>query len=110
MDGVSIAVISYAPDPHMADTTARTKRAAPPGSGLLGLLKPYRPLVSMLATLTILGNALNLVVPKLLSRAIDDYGRGQFAPGTVAAELFAVALGIFVFSYLQSVAQTMASE
>jgi ATP-binding cassette, subfamily B, bacterial len=94
----------------MADTTARTKRAAPPGSGLMGLLKPYRRLVSMLATLTILGNALNLVVPKLLSRAIDDYGRGQFAPGTVAAELFAVSLGIFAFAYLQSVAQTIASE
>jgi ATP-binding cassette subfamily B protein len=94
----------------MADTTAGTKRAAPPGSGLMGLLKPYTPLVSILAALTILGNALNLVVPKLLSRAIDDYGRGQFALGTVAAELFAVALGIFVFSYLQSVAQTIASE
>jgi ATP-binding cassette subfamily B protein len=76
----------------------------------MGLLKPYRPLVSMLAALTILGNALNLVVPKLLSRAIDDYGRGQFAPGTVAAELFAVSLGIFAFAYLQSVAQTIASE
>ena len=94
----------------MADTTAKTKRAAPPGSGLMGLLKPYRPLVSMLAALTILGNALNLVVPKLLSRAIDDYGRGQFAPGTVAVELFAVSLGIFAFAYLQSVAQTIASE
>jgi ATP-binding cassette subfamily B protein len=64
----------------------------------------------MLAALTILGNALNLVVPKLLSRAIDDYGRGQFAPGTVAAELFVVSLGIFAFAYLQSVAQTIASE
>ena len=94
----------------MADTTAKTKRAAPPGSGLMGLLKPYRPLVSMLAALTILGNALNLVVPKLLSRAIDDFGRGQFAPGAVALELFAVSLGIFAFAYLQSVAQTIASE
>jgi ATP-binding cassette subfamily B protein len=94
----------------MADTTRGTKRAAPPGSGLLGLLKPYAQLVSMLAVLTILGNALNLVVPKLLSRAIDDYGRGQFLLGAVAGELFIVALGIFVFSYLQSVAQTVASE
>jgi len=97
----------------MADTTAKAKkmkRTAPQGSGLMGLLKPYRPLVSMLAALTILGNALNLVVPKLLSRAIDDYGRGQFAPGTVAVELFAVSLGIFAFAYLQSVAQTIASE
>jgi ATP-binding cassette subfamily B protein len=73
-------------------------------------LKPYRLLVSILATLTILGNGLNLVVPKILSRAIDSYAQGQFVLGTVAVELFAVALGIFFFSYLQSVAQTIASE
>jgi ATP-binding cassette subfamily B protein len=97
----------------MADTTGSTrsiKRAAPPGSGLLGLLKPYTPLVSVLAALTILGNGLNLVVPKILSRAIDDYAQQRFALGTVSVELFVVALGIFVFAYLQSVAQTIASE
>jgi ATP-binding cassette subfamily B protein len=77
---------------------------------LLGLLKPYRLLVSILAALTILGNGLNLVVPKIISRAIDNYAQGQFVLGTVAVDLFAVALGIFLFSYLQSVAQTIASE
>jgi ATP-binding cassette, subfamily B, bacterial len=94
----------------MADTTGNRKRAAPPGSGLLSLLKPYRSLVSVLAALTILGNGLNLVVPKILSRGIDDYATQQFALGTVSVELFVVALGIFVFAYLQSVAQTIASE
>jgi len=77
---------------------------------LLGLLKPYRLLVSILAALTILGNGLNLVVPKIISRAIDNYAQGQFVLGTVAVDLFVVALGIFLFSYLQSVAQTIASE
>jgi ATP-binding cassette, subfamily B, bacterial len=96
----------------MPETTAKTKpkRGAPGGPSLIGLLKPYTPLVSILAALTILGNALNLVVPKLLSRAIDDYGRGQFAAGTIAIELLVVGLGIFGFSYLQSVAQTIAAE
>ncbi len=94
----------------MPDTTDRKRPARPQGSGLLGLLKPYTPLVSTLALLTILGNALNLVVPKIISRAIDNYAQRQFVLGTVAVELFVVALGIFVFSYLQSVAQTMASE
>jgi ATP-binding cassette, subfamily B, bacterial len=94
-----------------APTTKRPARPPrPQGPNLLGLLKPYTQLVSILAVLTILGNALNLVVPKLLSRAIDDYARQQFATGTVAMELFLVALGIFGFSYLQSVAQTLASE
>ena len=108
---MSIAVVSYAPDEcPMPDTTDRKRPARPQGSGLLGLLKPYTRLVSILAALTILGNALNLVVPKILSRAIDNYAQRQFVLGTVAVELLVVALGIFVFSYLQSVAQTMASE
>jgi len=82
----------------------------PQGPNLLGLLKPYRPLIAVLATLTILGNALNLVVPRLISRAIDTYAQGRLVLGTMAIELSLVALGIFVFSYLQSVAQTIASE
>jgi ATP-binding cassette subfamily B protein len=73
-------------------------------------LKPYRPLIAVLATLTILGNALNLVVPRLISHAIDTYAQGRLVLGTMAVELSLVALGIFVFSYLQSVAQTIASE
>ena len=97
----------------MPDTPNREKparRPRPQGPNLLGLLKPYTRLVSVLAALTILGNALNLVVPKILSRAIDDYAQRQFVLGTVAVELLVVALGIFAFSYLQSVAQTIASE
>jgi ATP-binding cassette subfamily B protein len=73
-------------------------------------LKPYRPIIAILATLTILGNALNLVVPRIISRAIDTYAQRQLVLSTVAIELALVALGIFVFSYLQSVAQTIASE
>ncbi len=74
------------------------------------LLKPYRPLVSLLAALTILGNALNLVVPKILSRAIDASTEGQLLLGRVSVELAVVSLGIFVFLYLQSVVQTVAAE
>ncbi len=67
-------------------------------------------MVFALLAVTIFANALNLLVPKIISRAIDAYARQQLVPGTVAAELFAVALGIFVFSYLQAVVQTCASE
>jgi len=101
----------------MTEATDMKRAARPPrpprrpqGPNLLGLLKPYRPLIAVLATLTILGNALNLVVPRLISRAIDTYAQGRLVLGTMAVELSLVALGIFVFSYLQSVAQTIASE
>src|SRR5437867_2118852 len=94
----------------MPDATANPKPAQPPRPDLMGLLKPYRPLVSLLALLTILGNALNLVVPKILSRAIDASAQGQIALGAAAVELAVVGSGIFIFLYLQSVTQTVASE
>src|SRR5262245_49197907 len=82
----------------------------PNGPNLLGLLKPYRPLVALLALMTILGNALNLAVPKVVSRAIDAYTQGQLVLRPVVVELSVIAVGIFVFLYLQNVAQTLASE
>ena len=74
------------------------------------MLKPYAPLISTLVVLTILGNSLNLLVPKIVSHAIDSYARRQLVLATVEIELLVVALGIFIFTYLQSVAQTYASE
>ena len=94
----------------MPDAAVSKRPPGPPRPNLLGLLKPYRPLVSFLALMTILGNALNLVVPKILSRAIDASARGDLVLGSVAIELSLVSLGIFVFLYLQSVAQTVAAE
>jgi ATP-binding cassette subfamily B protein len=87
-------------------------RTRPPrgGSGLVGLMKPYAPLVSALVVLTVLGNALNLVVPKIISRAIDTYATERAVPTSFLLGFFFVALGIFVFSYLQNVAQVYASE
>ena len=95
----------------MPTATTTTKRPNMPGrAGLFGLLKPYASLVWALVVLTILGNALNLVVPRIISRAIDSYGQQRLVLANVALELLVVALGIFAFSYLQSVAQTYASE
>src|SRR5204863_350547 len=94
----------------MPDTKPPTKPARPKGPNLLALLKPYRSLVVLLALLTIVGNALNLAVPKIVARAIDAYTLGQLVVRPVVIELSAVAVGIFVFLYLQSLAQTLASE
>jgi ATP-binding cassette subfamily B protein len=82
----------------------------PPGPNLFGLLKPYRRLVVTLVAMTILGNSLNLVVPSILSRAIDTYNRQQLVLRTLVIGFLAVAAGIFIFSYLQAIVQTYASE
>ncbi len=77
---------------------------------MFALLKPYRPLIVTLVGLTIAGNALNLVVPKLISHAIDAYTQRTFVLSTTVLQFFVVALFVFAFTYLQSVAQTYASE
>jgi len=91
-------------------SVAKTQRQRPPSLGLLQLLKPYRWLIAILATLTIVGNAFNLVVPKLISRAIDDYTQRRFVLTTVVVEFVVVGLLVFLFSYAQAGMQTWASE
>ena len=88
----------------------RPRTGRPASSSLFSLLKPYRALVAVLLGMTILANSLNLLIPQIISRAIDAYTRQQLVLTTVAAELLLVAGGIFIFSYLQAVAQTYASE
>lgn len=82
----------------------------PAGPSLFSLLKPYRGMVGALLAMTIFANALNLLIPKIISRAIDAYTAQQLVLPTVAMEMLAVSLGIFIFSYFQAVAQTYASE
>src|ERR1044071_5799338 len=96
--------------PDASNGKKPTGPVRPKGPNLLGLLKPYRPLVALLTLMTVLGNALNLAVPKIVSRAIDAYTQGQLVLRPVVIELSVVAFGIFVFLYLQNLAQTLASE
>lgn len=89
---------------------AKPDRKAPPAAGLLLLLKPYRLLVALLVALTIVGNGLNLVVPKLISQAIDSYTQGRFVRNTVVLEFVLVGMLVFILTYAQNVVQTWASE
>jgi len=60
--------------------------------------------------MTILSNSLNLLVPRIISNAIDTYAQQRGILTTLIVEFLVVAAGIFIFSYLQAVAQTYASE
>src|SRR5271156_4045538 len=93
-----------------ADKKGRGKPPGPPQAGLFALVKPYKGLVATLATLTILANALNLVVPKLIASAIDNYQKPNFALGPVIARFLLVCVSAFLLTYLQSLVQTYASE
>lgn len=86
------------------------QKPRPSSPGLLGLLQPYLSLIGAIVGFTALANALSLAVPRIIAGAIDDFGAGQFAAGTVASELGGIAIGVFVFTYLQHAAQVHASE
>ena len=94
----------------MSPRIASAPRKPPPGAGLLALLKPYRLLVAILVVLTISGNGLNLVVPRIMAHAIDSYGQPTFVLSTVVLQFFVVAFLVFALTYLQSIVQTFASE
>ena len=78
--------------------------------GVLSLLKPYRGLVVVLLLFTLLSNAINLLLPKIIADAIDAFTAGVFALNPVLIKFSLAILFIFIFTYLQSIIQTYASE
>ena len=77
---------------------------------LVGLLKPYSGLVFLLVLLTVLANALNLAVPKIIQGAIDSFTKGSFDLDNVSLVFSVVAVLIFIFTYLQNIVQVYAAE
>ncbi len=77
---------------------------------LFGLLWRYAGVITVLVVLTIIANALSVAVPRIISGAIDTYASGNFLIKKLILEFSLVAVGIFVFTYLQNVAQVLASE
>jgi ATP-binding cassette subfamily B protein len=90
------------------NTQAVPKR--PPQPSLLSLLRPYAGWIATLVLLTVFANAINLIVPKLIAGAIDSYDAGTFNATGMVLEFFLAAVGVFIFTYAQSVVQTFASE
>jgi ATP-binding cassette subfamily B protein len=82
----------------------------PKGPSVFTILKPYRAMVALLTALTLAANGLTLWVPKLISHAIDAYARHTLVLHDVAWELGWIAIAIFIFTYLQNIVQTFASE
>ncbi|MEO6014816.1 MAG: ABC transporter ATP-binding protein [Devosia sp.] len=84
--------------------------ASDKSNNLLALLRPYWVWVCLLVALTIVGNALNLVVPQFIAHAMDSFAAPGFGLLPLILEFVAVSLGIFGFTYVQSVVQTLTSE
>lgn len=91
------------------------KAVSPPVSpktnpGIFSLLKPYSGMVSLLIIMALLGSGINILIPKIIAHGIDAYSANRFNITTIIIQFLAAATAIFVFTFMQNVLQTYASE
>ena len=67
-------------------------------------------MVLLLILFTLLSNGINLVIPKIISGAIDAFTAADFNYNTLIRNFTIAVVFIFIFSYLQSILQTYTSE
>ena len=82
----------------------------PDKPNIFAVLKPYKLMIFSLISFALLSNAANLVIPKLISRSIDDFSKGIFLYDRIIIEFLAAAFVILLFTFLQGILQTYASE
>jgi ATP-binding cassette, subfamily B, bacterial len=89
---------------------SKEKKQKPPKANIFKILKPYSGMISALLFFALLSNGLNLVIPKIIQFGIDDFAKGTFNMQRIITWFLIVAILIFIFSYIQSIIQTFASE
>ncbi len=67
-------------------------------------------MVAMLVIFALAGNAANLIIPKIISHGIDSFNDGNYDYKLILTEFLGAAAIIFIFSLLQNIVQTFASE
>lgn len=78
--------------------------------GMLLLLKPYKKMIFLLILFALVGNAANLIIPRIIAHGIDSYTADNYVLKTILIEFLIAAGTIFLFTVLQTVVQTYASE
>jgi ATP-binding cassette, subfamily B, bacterial len=81
-----------------------------PQSGIFSVLRSYSARVSLLIFITLAGNSVNMIIPKIISRGIDAYTGNHFDFIRVILEFSIAAAAIFIFTFLQYMLQTYTSE
>ena len=95
----------------MTNDNTKQKTGGKPGkANIFEVLKPYKLMIFGLIAFALLSNAVNLVIPKLISHSIDDFSKGAFNYQKIILEFLVAALIIFIFTFLQGILQTYASE
>lgn len=87
--------------------TSNYKTSTP---SLFGLLKPYSGLVIILIIMALLGSGINMLIPKIIADGIDTFTANNFNSGSVIIKFLVAGTLIFIFTFLQNIIQTYASE
>lgn len=90
--------------------SAPTSPRPPAPPSVFQALQGYGLAVVGLLLLTMAVNAVNLSVPKVVSRALDQVTRGTFSLSAFALTFAVILVSTFVLSYGQSIAQVLLSE
>ncbi|WP_343522174.1 ABC transporter ATP-binding protein [Pedobacter sp.] len=86
----------------------KTKEARKPG--IFSLLGNYKGLIFLLIFFALLSNGINLLLPKIIASGIDSYTRHTFDFKHILFQFLLAIVLVFIFTYLQSMVQTYASE
>jgi len=92
----------------MAKQTEKAIKPIKPN--IFAVVKPYKLMIFGLIVFALLSNSINLIIPKLISKGIDDFAKGDFSYQTIVIEFLVAALIIFILTLLQGILQTYASE
>jgi ATP-binding cassette, subfamily B, bacterial len=94
----------------MSKSLSRDSERKGPQTGIFSVLRSYSGRVSLLIFIALAGNAVNMIIPKIISRGIDDFTFNRFDFGLVIMEFSAASAAIFIFTFLQYLFQTYTSE
>ena len=87
---------------------AKPKEAKKPS--VFSLLSSYRGLIFLLILFALLSNGINLLLPKIIANGIDSYTNKTFNLHSILVQFSVAIILVFIFTYLQSIVQTYASE
>jgi ATP-binding cassette subfamily B protein len=89
---------------------SKEKKDKQPKANIFKVLDPYSAMISGLLFFALLSNGLNLVIPKIIQFGIDDFSKGTLSMKKIIIWFLIATILIFIFSYIQSILQTFASE
>lgn len=94
----------------MTKNSSLPKAPAEKKPSIFSILGPYKAMIIFLVLFALLSNGINLLIPRIIARSIDDFGHHTLNVRFMLIEFGLASLLIFIFTYLQSIVQVYASE